>query len=165
MKRFPLVAAVFVAVAACQPQTGSLSEADLAAIRSIPAAFDQVVLAGDWEAFVGLFTEDGILMQPNEAVIPISEFRAWIEPMGYSALEHQVEFTDIDGRADLAYARGTYSERFTVAGVDEPIEDVGKVLGILRKQSDGRWLFSIWSSSTDLPAMEGEPSEAGEMSS
>ena len=165
MTRSTIAVVVLVGVAACQPQDASLSEADLAAIRSLPGAFDQVVLDGDWDAFVAMFTENGILMQPNEAIIPISEFRAWIEPMGYSALEHQVEFTDIDGRADLAYARGTYSERFTVAGVEEPIADMGKVLGVLRKQSDGRWLFHIWSSSTDLPAAEGEPSETGEPSS
>ena len=122
MTRSPVAVVAFVVIAACQPQSGSLSEADLAAIRSLPAAFDQVVLGGD------------------------------------------VEFTDIDGCGDLAYARGTYSERFTVAGVAEPIRDVGKVLGILRKESDGRWLFSIWSSSTDLPAVEGDPAEGGESS-
>jgi uncharacterized protein (TIGR02246 family) len=165
MRPSTIAVVAFFAVLGCQPQTGSLSEADLAAIRSLPAAFDQVVLDGDWDAFVAMFTENGILMQPNEAVIPISEFRSWFEPMGYSALEHQVEFTDIDGRADLAYASGTYSERFTVAGVEEPIADMGKVLGVLRKQSDGKWLFHIWSSSTDLPATEGEPSDAGEPSS
>lgn len=138
-------------VVACAPPTESFSEADEAAIRALVAPFDEAVLAGDWAAFVVMFTEDAVLMPPNAPVLPMKDFLAWIEPMGYTALEHRIEFLDIDGRGDLAYARGTYAERFTVAGVADPIEDSGKVLGVLRKQADGNWLVSVWASSSDLP--------------
>jgi len=41
MRPSTIAVVAFFAVLGCQPQTGSLSEADLAAIRSLPAAFDQ----------------------------------------------------------------------------------------------------------------------------
>ena len=155
MRHFAIAGVALAILAACEPQTGPLSEDDVAAIRSLSTAYNQVVLSGDWNALVGMFTEDGILMPPNDAVLPISDFLAWIEPMGYSALEHRIEFVDIDGYGDIAYARGTESQRFTVQGVEEPIEGAGKVLSVLRRQPDGSWLFSIWASSSDLPVLGG----------
>jgi uncharacterized protein (TIGR02246 family) len=155
MKRSAFLGLAFLALSSCQPAVGPISEDDVAAIRSLVADFDQAVLSGDWNRFLGMFTDDAVLMPPNDAMLPMSDFLAWIEPMGYSALEHRIEFVDIDGYGDIAYARGTYSERFTVEGVDEPIEDSGKVLGVLRKQPDGSWLFHIWASSSDLPVTDG----------
>ncbi len=151
MKRSAAVGLAFLAFSSCQPAAGPISEDDVAAIRSLVADFDQAVLSGDWNGFVGLFTDDAVLMPPNEVVLPMSQFLAWIEPMGYSALEHRIEFVEVDGYGDLAYARGTYAERFTVAGLAEPMEDSGKVLGILRRQPDGSWLFHIWASNSDRP--------------
>jgi ketosteroid isomerase-like protein len=54
---------------------------------------------------------------------------------------------EIDGRGDLAFARGTYSWTVRI-GDGEPAPDSGKWLTIWRKQADGTWLLSqdIWNS-------------------
>lgn len=153
-----------IVLGACQPQAGPLSDEDVATIRSLGPALDQLALSGDWSAFVGMFTEDGVLMPPNEALLQMSDFLAWIEPVGMTVTEHKVEFVDVDGSGDIAYGRATYSERYTVEGVSEPIEDTGKILAVLRKQPDGSWLFSMWAWSSDLPLMEGEHSAEEEHS-
>jgi ketosteroid isomerase-like protein len=165
MKRFAFVGLALMFLAACQPQAGPLSEEDLTEIRSLGPAIDQIVLTGEWNQFVGMFAEDGILMPPNDVPFPIRDFMGFMEPIGMSVSEHKIEFVDVDGYGDIAYARGTYAERYTVSGVTDPIEDSGKILSVLRKQPDGSWLFSIWTWSSDLPVMEGENSEAGEQSS
>ncbi len=54
---------------------------------------------------------------------------------------------EIDGRGDLAFARGTYSWTVRI-GDGEPVADHGKWLTIWREQADGTWLLSqdIWNS-------------------
>lgn len=89
------------------------------------------------------FTEDAVRMPPNE---PLHVGRAAIEawsatnwgPITTTELIQTAE--EIDGRGDLAYARGSYSATVVVPGVPEPISEVGKFLVILRKQPDGSWL-------------------------
>jgi ketosteroid isomerase-like protein len=71
---------------------------------------------------------------------------------------------DIDGRGDLAYARGSYSAILEVPGLPEPVTDEGKFLVIIRKQEDGEWLasISIYNSDAPVPTMDIEHSEGGE---
>ena len=133
----------------------ALSEADVAAIKAMGPVIDEAALAGDWNALVALFAEDALLMGPNA---PISQGRSslleMIESLGLTVAEHKIEFVEVDGYGDIAYARGTYAEKFSVQGVEEPITDEGKILAILKKQSDGSWLFTIWMSNSDLPLAE-----------
>jgi ketosteroid isomerase-like protein len=72
-------------------------------------------------------------------------------------------YPEVDGYGDIAYARGTYDETFTMGGSEEMEADVGKILAILRKQPDGSWLITRWITNSDLPlpSMEGEHSEGG----
>jgi ketosteroid isomerase-like protein len=58
---------------------------------------------------------------------------------------------EVDGRGDIAYARLSYSFAVEVAGMDEPIMDVGKGMVILRKQGDGSWLVSHSIYNADSP--------------
>ena len=133
----------------------ALSDADVAAIKALGPAIDEAALAGDWNALVALFTEDALLMGPNA---PISQGRSslleMIESLGLTIAEHKIEFVGVDGYGDIAYARGTYAEKFSVQGVEEPITDEGKLLTILKKQPDGSWLFAIWMTNSDLPIVE-----------
>lgn len=106
MRRSAIAGLALIALASCQPQAGPISEGDVAAIKSLGPAVDEVALSGDWGAFVGMFTEDGVFMPPNEAMLPMSDFLAWLEPLGMSASEHRIEFVDVDGYGDIAYAQG-----------------------------------------------------------
>ena len=61
--------------------------------------------------------------------------------------------TEIDGRGDLAYVRGTYAMTIMPEGAPEPIREIGKYVVILQKQPDGSWLVvvDIWNSDLPLP--------------
>lgn len=170
MRRIALAAVSLTLLAACQPEVGPLSEDDLAAIRNL--AEQEVVealLAEDWARFAAGFTEDAVRMPPNEPVQQGREtIRAWIEanwgPLTTTELTQTV--FDIDGRGDLAYARGSYSATLEVPGLPEPMTDAGKFLVILRKQEDGEWQvsISIYNSDMPLPSMVSdiEHSDGGE---
>ena len=40
-----------------------LTEEDIAAIKSVGPALDEAALAGDWDAFLDLFAEDGDIIE------------------------------------------------------------------------------------------------------
>ena len=148
------VLVLVVASTACQPPaeeeaSGALSDADIAAIRNTIESFVQANLASDWAAAAALFTEDAVRMPQNAPMIVgraaiLASMEA--EPMIYTQWSNTP--LEIDGRGDLAYARGTYS--LTVA--DMP-QTVGKYVWLLRQQPDGSWLAAagIWNHDLPLP--------------
>jgi ketosteroid isomerase-like protein len=154
--------ALFFATAACQPAAetvGPLSDEDVAAIRALHQEQVEAGLAGDWDAVGAFFAEDFVYMPPN---MPVVHGRAtWVEAakaMGFDIIEMTTEILDIDGRGDLAYLRGAYSETFTVEGMPGPISDTGKFVWILRKQPDGAWLITTWIWNADQIPGQGQTS-------
>lgn len=156
------VLVLVVASTACQPPaqeeaSGAMSDADIAAIRNLAESFRQAMLASDWETLTSLFIEDAVRQPPNE---PMIVGRAAILASMEAEPAEPVTFTqfsnaplEIDGRGDLAYARGTYSLTATAEGMAEPITEKGKYLVVLRKQADGSWrvVTDIWNSDLPLP--------------
>ncbi len=135
---------------ACQPPaqeeaSGALSDADIAAIEATLEAFRQAGLAGDSEFAV--FTEDAVVMFPNrpavEGLEAIKGMWTWVR-----AIEWEMSTVEIDGRGDLAFARGTDSYLLDYEGA---VKEEGKFLYILRKQPDGSWRIATWVASSDLP--------------
>jgi uncharacterized protein (TIGR02246 family) len=138
-----------------EPGVKALSDEDIAAIKAWGPALDKAALAGDWNAVVALFTEDGMWMGSNSPIVQgHSAMMEMIESLGMKITEHKVDFIEVDGYGDIAYARGTYLENYSIEGVEEPIKEEGKALAILRKQPDGSWLVSIWMWSSNLPLSE-----------
>lgn len=132
-----------------------LSDEDVAVIKALGPVINEVLLAGDWDAFFATLTEDFLMMPPNIPTIKgRSAFKAWFTSQVITMTEVHYEFHEIDGYGDIAYATATYTETFSLEGVEEPIYDEGKILTILRKQPDGSWLFSIWMWASDLPLPE-----------
>ena len=132
----------------------ALTDEDIAAIKAIGPALDEAAVSGDWDALVALFTEDVSMMGPNS---PITKSRSalmeLLQSSGMTVSEHKVEFVEVYGYGDLAYGTCKWTEKFGI-GDTEPISEVGKILGILRKQPDGNWLISHWSWNSDLPLPE-----------
>ena len=132
----------------CERQVGApaVSKDDAAAIRQADLNFVANSLAGDWDALVAGYTEDAVVMPPNqEVVIGRSAIRDLFSVLTIN--DFTLETVEMDGRGDLVFARGDYS--WTVAvGEGEPVADHGKWLTIWRKQADGTWLLSqdIWNS-------------------
>ena len=149
------VLVLVVASTACQPPvqeeaSGALSDADIAAIEATLEAHEQAGLAGDWESFFALFTEDAVLMVSNrpavEGLEAIKGWGPWVR-----AIEWEMSIVEIDGRGDLAFARGTDSYLLDYEGA---VKEEGKFLYILRKQPDGSWRIATWLASSDLPLPE-----------
>jgi len=128
----------------------TLSDEDVAAIKAIGPALDQAALAGDYIVLTELFTEDTTLMGPNSPTIQgRSALMELLESSGMTILEHKVRFVEVGGYGDLAYAIYTWNETFRYEG-EEPVKEEGKILGILRKQSNGSWLIAKWSWNSNL---------------
>jgi uncharacterized protein (TIGR02246 family) len=149
------IAALALVATACTAAPAGLTPEDEAAIRSLLESYDKAVVAGDWDALAALYTEDVVIMRPNN---PLTEGRSAFltsaKLTNQEFLEHHMEALRIEGRSDLAFAQLTYTEKHMMEGVAEPIEDVGKSVKIFRRQSDGSWLLAINIFNSDLPLPE-----------
>ncbi len=141
-------------LAACQapaPEVGPLSEEDVAAIKASRVLWAEAVLAGDWAAVAALFTEDAVVMPPNEPVVEGQvALQAFLE-LFPSITQFEATIVQMEGRGDLAFVRATYSMALIVEGVPEPIHDTGKFVDIWRKQPDGKWLVAVHIYNSDFP--------------
>ena len=103
------------------------------------------------------YTEDGMFMPPNG---PSVRGRAAIEAW-FKAFPPMSEITvtpgEIDGRADVAYDRGTYALAFASPAKGQPASDKGKYVVISRKQADGSWLIAIDIFNSDVPLPSSKP--------
>ena len=135
----------------------ALSDEDVVAIKAIGPALDKASLATDIDAIAELYTVDTLLMNQNEPIIQgragVVEYYKAFETVT-TMKEHKHELLEVDGYGDIAYARGAYKVVYVMEGIDEPVEDKGKTLLILRKQSNGSWLIALFSWSSDLPLSE-----------
>jgi len=138
----------------CQPEIGPLSEEDVVVIRETAVAYHEAAVAKDWDAVAEFYTEDAMIMPPNQPVVQgraaIAGWYASFPPV----TEVELRIVEIDGRGDLAYARGTYVLTIAVEGVSEPITDRGKNLAIWRKQVDGSWQMAIDTFNSDVPLQQ-----------
>ena len=145
---------VTLVLTGCQPDVGTLPNEDVAEINKVVRGYQQSVIDGNWDAFTALFTEDAVYMIPNEPIIEgriaIREMMGVYPPFPDMILTANV----IDGRADLAFVRGTFSLTMPAEGEGKPIKEVGKYLWIIMKKPNGKWQITAESFSSDRPASE-----------
>ena len=133
-----------------EPGIAPLSDEDISAIKATFDKYVECALSGDWDTFVDLFTEDTILMPPNEPILQGREAYREYMAMHPAYTEVSLPIVEIDGCGDLAFARGTVSVKIEMEGMPEPFQDIGKFLCILKKQKDGSWLIARDSYNSDL---------------
>ncbi len=143
MKRISPVAAcvVLLVMAACQPPgPATLSQEDIAGIEATTQAWVEAVNAGDWAAVSATYTEDAVLLPPNEPVVQgRSDIQAWFEAFP-PASDVNLESVEIEGVGDVAFVRGSFTLIVTPEGMDA-VADTGKFLDVRRRQADGSWLI------------------------
>jgi ketosteroid isomerase-like protein len=124
-------------VLACGASGGgqALLDTDRTWMRASVDTFAAYVVTHRDSMAAAMFADNGTLMPPNQPLLQgRAAIRAFIK--GYPPMRHfTASAVDINGRADLAYVRGTYQISF-MSGAD----DHGKYLEVLRRQNDGRWL-------------------------
>ena len=133
-------------------------EADIEAIKALLAHNSSGINSGDLEGWINQFTEDAIFMPPNSAVLKgkeaVREFaRPWYEHLD---MEFDLTIDEIEVHGNWAFARWSYSGRYTPKAGGETIQDNGKEIWILKRQSDGSWKCShiIWNSNDPLPTSQ-----------
>jgi uncharacterized protein (TIGR02246 family) len=156
MRRMILPWMLLIAVG-CQPGATTLTDEDIAAIRSLGTSYAEANLAKDADAVAAVYATDAIEMPPNRpAIVGVEAIRASYQSAFESGME-STEFTvtsvAIDGMNGLAFDRGTWSWTGTPPGMSEPVTETGKYLTIARRQEDGSWLWTadIWNSDTPIP--------------
>lgn len=109
--------------------------ADEAAIRAIWESYASHRVAGDAEAWLGLWDENGIQMPPGVPARGIETLRPALADVFASRPYEAMEITpeEIVVTGDWAYSRGNY----TVDAGGSHLE--GKFLTIFRRQDDGGW--------------------------
>ena len=130
---------------------GTLSSADREAIRAASERFSTLLVGRDFAALAQLYTQDAVIMPPHQpAVRGRAAFETWI-----TSFPRVSRFTlnneEIDGRADVAYVRGSFTMTIHPEGAPGPIEDVGKYLEIRKRQPDGSWLLAADIFNSDKP--------------
>ena len=132
------------------PTLAPLSDADTASIHTVHDQFSAAVLRQDFDAVAALYAEDAVLLPPNEpAVHGRAAIRRWTAAVPrVTRIVLQVD--DVDGRADVAYMRGTFAMTLEPEGAP-PVSVAGKYVEILKKQPDGAWRFAVDIFNSDTP--------------
>lgn len=127
----------------------SLAAVDVAAVRSVDAAYVEAVMAADWTKLANLLTLDAVVMPPNEKAVVgreanLNRFQAF----KFESVQYAHRTSTVGGQGSLAYLHGTYTIRVTFHGSSAAYEDTGKYLWVLRKQAKGPWLIEriMWNS-------------------
>ena len=144
---------VLVLVAACQaPPPPEMTDADRAAIDALVAEYQAKAMAGDWDAWTALWTQDAVYMVPDMPVLEGREaIRASMDAFPEPPSELGVSITAVGGVGGLAWVRATY--HMTIPAFEDVPEmtEVGKFLWVLEKQPDGRWLIDSEAYNSDSP--------------
>ena len=88
-------------------------------------------------------------MPPNRDVIVGRDANlARFQARNWTSVEYAHMPIDVGGAGDVAYVQGTYTVAITLPDVSDPVEDEGKYLAIVLRQTDGEWLIDkmMWSS-------------------
>jgi ketosteroid isomerase-like protein len=106
------------------------------------------MLAGDFATAASYYTDDGMMLPPNA---PVIQGRAAIQSFlaGYPRITaFKQDIAELEASGKLAYARLTYTLTMTPPGARAPLNDTGKIIIIMRKQTNGTWLTTrgIWNS-------------------
>lgn len=114
-------------------------------IRQMARDYEAAVTAGDFEGFLGFFTEDAILYPPGEPpLVGGDALRAWAEP--FFERFDMTETLSYEG-LKLADDWGVGWYRYTLTTTPkeggEGTTEEGKGVGILRRQADGSWKWSL----------------------
>jgi ketosteroid isomerase-like protein len=146
MTRWPVVTtALTLVLIGCHSEHSEFSAQDEAAVKAVADSAVRYQLAGNWDAWAGLFAEDGVLYPPNApAVKGRSALVAWAKQL---PKVEQASFTNVEvvGEGRLSY--GTSGYRSQLHGMPP---DTGKQLWVSRRAGGGKWEVVAVSFNSDL---------------
>ena len=124
--------------------TRTLTDQDIAAIRGTMDPYIQACIDADWDRMLSFCTDDIVFMPPDA---PMAEGRTAVRAHMETLPDIKAftgNFTHIEGRGELASARGTFAMTVEVEGND--VAATGKFVDTFRKAPDNSWLYTsvIW---------------------
>ena len=137
--------------AGCGPRAAiEFTAADESSIRQASEGAATALNAKDFTAWPAVYADDAVVFLPTGSTIAgRAAIAAW-GSTGGGPLAYQAQPTEIDGRGDIAYARGSFLMKLTLKGASAPVEERGEYIQIWRKQADGSWKVSREMFSSDL---------------
>jgi uncharacterized protein (TIGR02246 family) len=152
---------LFALATACSRTVPSSQNADLAAVKSVEAAWVQDIATKDVGKFVSYYSEDASVLMPNEMMVSGKDnikaaFRPILADPNF-ALTFQSTRGEASKGGDLVYVIGTYSMTTSSPRDQRPVTDQGKYLTVFKKQADGNWKAVADMINSDLPARSERP--------
>jgi len=156
--------ALFALTTACSRNVPSSQNADVAAVRSVEAAWVKDIATKDVDKYVSYFSDDASFLVPNEMLITGKDnIKAAFKPMLADpnfALTFQSTRGEASKSGDFVYVIGTYSVTTSSPRDQKPVTDQGKYLTVFKKQADGSWKAVADMVNSDLPAPSEHPQAA-----
>ena len=121
-------------------------------------------LERDYDTLISLMDEEVILIppqgDPQRGKKAVAEnLKAYLEQTeGWKVTEYAHEFEEVEVMGDWAFEWGTYRGTEVPPG-GWPIQETGKILRILKRQSDGSWKVYIAMGTPDHPSQGENPGE------
>jgi ketosteroid isomerase-like protein len=156
MTRGPLLmAALGVALCACQQAPADQSAAAVDEIRAADIAWEKVFTGGDTSAAVAAVEPDGSMLAPNAPIATghdaVRAAIAGFYALPDMTLHWQPTKVEAASSGDFGYSMGTYELSFTDPN-GQAVTDHRKYVTIWRKQADGTWKVVADIFNSDLPA-------------
>jgi len=133
-------------------QTTQLTPVDVDAIKATTEPWVAACIARDWDALLGMCTDDIVFLPPNEPIVASNQVRPWLE--NYPEIKtFEATFDHVEGMDQLAMARGHFTMTVVLPGSTEPIATEGKFVDTFRKDATGNWKYAtvIWNANTPSP--------------
>ncbi|MEM7780554.1 MAG: SgcJ/EcaC family oxidoreductase [Pseudomonadota bacterium] len=123
------------------PALAEETSSDEAAIAALWGSYEDALAAGDIDAWLSLWTQDGIQLPPGEPAVAGIEALRTRNGAALAAfnvtMEITLEETEILG--DFAYSQGSYTAQFQPKGGGDALNVDGKFLSIMKRGEDGTW--------------------------
>ena len=130
--------------------------ADIEAINRLNDNYVAAVNAGDVDGLMMLYTDDAVLMQPNQPAVTgkaaiRSHFQVFFDMF---SLEEVLSPEEVVVIGDWAFVRATFTVKVTPRAGGDKTQDHGKGIAIYRKELDGSWKYArlVYNSDIPLPA-------------
>ena len=134
-----------------QAETTGLSVEDRDKIEEISRKFMERMVSGDMAGVAQLYTSDAVLIPPNHPNVSgqsaIADFLGTFPKITRFTLAND----EVDGRDDIAYARGRYEMTLEPEG-EAAMDDQGSYVEVRKRQSDGSWPIAVDMFSSNLEA-------------
>jgi uncharacterized protein (TIGR02246 family) len=167
MRRLILLPLFALSAVACAPaeemaepaeEPAATTEADAEAIQAHYAAYGQAITSSDAETWLATFTDDVVIMPPDEAGFTGKEvLRAWGQPyFDRFEMRATVSTREIQVAGEWAFAVEEYTFQATPKEGGEAVEERGKGIAVLRRQPGGTWKIAYRAWNRDHPLPGGE---------